>query len=155
MSAIKSSIQQHLSDGMQELLTWLPCSFSPANKTISPILSFRVSNFFVPPAKQHIPGSKAFLVPLAPHYGGKNRFTKAKVFADITGSWLAEITTRFSRWPVLLLLVRGHWGLQGRVREGVQRYLGAAHFLSRWCIRWESQSFDFSGMHSFLQGKIM
>lgn len=87
MSAIKSSTQQHLSDGMQKLLARLLCGFSPPNKTTSPVLPFWMSNFFFPPAKQHIPGSKAFLIPLAPHYGWKNRFTKAKVFADTTGSW--------------------------------------------------------------------
>lgn len=73
---------------------WLDLhAISPAQtKSISPVLPFWVSNFFVPPANQHISRSKAFLVPLAPHCGGKNRFTKAEIFADITGGWLVEIS---------------------------------------------------------------
>lgn len=131
MLVIKRNIQQHLSDCMQKLLARVLCHFSRVHKSIGPFLPFWVSTFFVLPANQHISRFKAFLILLAPRYGGKHRFTKAETFADITGSLLTEISNRFRRWPVFFVFVhtgginvsRAGW------REGIWKYLEAAHFL--------------------------
>lgn len=138
MTGIRSSIPRHPSGRTQKLLAWLPRGFSPVDKSISPVLPFWVSNFFVPPADQHSHRSKAFLLPPAPRYEGKTRVTKAEIFADLQeGSWLRSAAGSgddqfWSCW------YRGRCGLQGRVKGegsevcGTLTFFGSMMYLMRW-----------------------
>jgi len=154
MLVIKRNIQQHLSDCMQKLLARVLCHFSRVHKSIGPFLPFWVSTFFVLPANQHISRFKAFLILLAPHYGGKHRFTKAETFADITGSLLTEISNRFRRWPVFLcLFIQEASKFPG---QGEEKGFGSIWKLHIFCLeRLESQCCDRCGRWDNLINNVL